>query len=166
MKKHLLVLGMASMLALTSCHGTKKVDFKTFSEKATEAAKAEIKVKSFKIKGKLNDKKVKAFTVDPAKAEDLASLNEDQIEAMAYTVLLASPMMIVAEFALIPEEALEEALKSYTFYVGSGFKVKIDDSESKTKMTLEWNKKGLLVKAKGSIDGKKTSMRVSWKLEK
>ena len=38
MKKKFLLLGMASVFALTGCHGTKKVEFKEFGEEVKKLA--------------------------------------------------------------------------------------------------------------------------------
>ena len=147
MKKQLLVLGMASMFALSGCAGISKVDFAKFKEKVD--ALSEVKVQEVKVSGEYDGKKIK-FSAKVGDAVDnaltLATLTkEDADKGALYTVALAEKKHAV--YAVSEDSNL-------TYYTGLGFKV-VDEKKN----TTEWNSKGLL----SSMKGENTKLSFSWK---
>ena len=151
MKKHLLVLGMASMLALTGCHGLSKVDYAKFKEKVDAACEKTPEVKQVKISGKYDGEKVKVTYDIPQSAGqaldsllDVGKYNKYESGAIAIAMTYQTPKSCYTVSG--------EGADGVTYYTGMGFKVKDE------KNTLEWNGKGLLASAKGE-DG---SLTFSW----
>ena len=162
MKKQFLLLGMASVFALTGCHGTKKVEFKEFGEAVQEAAKQEYTVKSVKVSGKYEDEKFKAFTVDLEKSET-PELDDTQKKAYALGVTMSNVYTVYALLATGYGLAGDKALEGMTFYIGNGFKLKTEKDDSKA--TAEYDKKGLLVSYKGVNEKKTTKLSLKWTVE-
>ena len=144
MKRHLFVLGMASVFALTGCHGIKKVEASEFQKEANEAAEKAPEVASVRYKGKVGDTKIDFTT-----AQNLTSYSAE--EAAVRGLLFGLDRVDAAYVAFANDSAAE-------FYVGFGFKV----VSGVTK--YEYNGKGLLTSAEGKILGKEYSLSVSHKL--
>ena len=146
MKKNLLVLSMASLLALTGCYGLKKVEASEFQKKANEAAEKAPEVASVTYKGTLGESKIDFTT-----AQNLSSYS---VEEAAVAAALGVLDKVDAGYAAFANDSSAE------FYVGFGFKV----VSGVTK--YEYNLKGLLASAQGKILGKEYSISVSHKLAK
>ena len=164
MKKNLLLLGMASVFALTGCHGTKKVAFKEFGDEVKNID-TNFEAKEVKVSGKVEDEKFKTFTV---KIDELDKVELDDTQKKAFTVCF--PVSTVATIYALCETAYalggDEALKDYTFYIGNGFKVKTENKEEKTSGKLVYEKHGLLVHSVSvDKDGKKTDISLKWEVE-
>lgn len=153
MKKSLFVLGMASMLALTGCHGLKKVEYSEFESKVKEACKETPEVKQVKIKGEYDGAKAN-LTYDIPKTA--GSALDSLISGLTGTYNKAEAKGI--EIALAdktPESFYTLSGKgndNYTYYVAMGFKVETGSA------TYEWNSKGLLAKYKSES----ASFSFSW----
>ena len=152
MKKQLLVLGMASIFALSGCHGISKVDYAKFKEKVEAACKETPEVKQVKISGKIDGEKVKVtYDIPQTLGQsldalgDLGKYNKYESAAIAAAVAYKTP----ESFYTLSGEGAE----GYTYYTGMGFKV-VDKDGNK----YEWNGKGLLSGLKGSDD----SLSFSW----
>jgi hypothetical protein len=142
MKKHLLVLGMASMLALTGCHGLSKVDYAKFKEKVDAACEKTPEVKQVKISGKYDGEKVKVTYDIPQSVGslidsigDLGKYNKYESAAISLALAYQTPKSCYTVSG--------EGADGVTYYAGMGFKVKEEKS------TLEWRGNGLLASAKG-----------------
>lgn len=145
MKKQLFVLGMASVFALSGCHGIKKVEFAKFCEEVK--ALEEVKVESVKISGVINDGKVKFTYEIPQNLSSVVGAatgdyNKYELAAISVATMAQTPAMYT----------IAEA-EGATYYTGLGFKVKMEDGK------VEWNSKGLLA----SIEGKDIDLSFSWK---
>lgn len=141
MKKNLFVLGMASVFALTGCHGIKKVEFKEFKEKADAAIEKAPEVDYTTYNGKYGDEKIKFSTNQGVASYSIA-------EAAVATTLGA--IKRVDAMYLVDGE----------FYTGFGFKVVTSDCK------YEYNGKGYLASVKGKLNGKEYSFSVSHKYVK
>ena len=139
MKKSLFVLGMASMLALTGCHGTKKVEFSEFKEKADAALKEAPKVDYLKISGKVGETKIKFAT-----NQSLGSYSLDEAGVATYVASIGS---VDSMYGYGLSDKAE-------FYVGLGFKVVYSEAK------YEYTTKGYLASVKGKIDGTEYSLSV------
>ena len=146
MKKNLFVLGMASVFALTGCHGIKKVEAKEFYDKANEVAEKAPKVDYITYKGKYGDKKI-----DFSTSQNAISYSIEEV-----AVATALGLVDQAKDAYVAYANSSSA----EFYVGFGFKVV--DGETK----LEYNGKGFLTSAKGKLNGTECSFTVSHKFVK
>ena len=143
MKKHLFVLGMASVFALTGCYGLKKVEYSEFESKVKEACKETPEVKQVKIKGEYDGAKANlTYDIPNSAGSALDSLiagltgTYNKAEATGIEVALANKT---------PESFYTLSGKgndNYTYYVNLGFKVETGTA------TYEWNTKGLLAKYK------------------
>ena len=149
MKKSILLLSMASVFALTGCHGTKKVTFKEFCDGVDKAEEAP-KMKAIKLRGKVDGEKVN-FTYEFASSVgglidaviDLAGSKYNDNEKAALAVFSAAKH--AGLYTLAENEECE-------YYVGNGFKVVNGKSK------IEWDKYALFASAK---DGE-TSLSASW----
>ena len=149
MKKHLFVLGMASIFALSGCHGISKVDYAKFKEKVD--ALEEVDPKSVTVSGKLNGSKISKFTYEfPQSAGGMLDSALDVIGGK-YS---AEQLEAAGHAEAIGAYTIAES-KDYTYYTGMGFKVK---SENKT---VEWNGKGLAT----SYQSGDTKLSFTWKLK-
>ena len=163
MKKRFLLLGMASVFALTGCHGTKKVEFKEFGEEVKKLSEQkEFSVEKVKVSGKYEGESFKAFTVE-LKSETAPELDDTQKKA--YVVAEASASVAIVYTALAAGYVVvgEDAIKGMTFYVGNGFKIKSEKDGEKS--SAEYDKRGLLVSLKSSKDKKATSISLKWTVE-
>ena len=153
MKKQLLVLGLASIFALSGCHGISKVDYAKFKEKVDAACEKTPEVKQIKISGKYNDEKIKVTYDIPQTAGSAIDSAIDALGGKYSKNELAA--IAVATTYQTPKSCYTlsgEGAEGVTYYVGMGFKVKDE------KNTLEWNGKGLLSSAKGE----EGSLSFSW----
>ena len=141
MKKNLFVLGMASVFALTGCHGTKKVEFSEFKEKADAAIAKAPEVDYTNYSGKYGDEKIKFST-----NQGVASYSAAEA---AVALALGAVKRVDATY-----------LFSGEFYVGFGFKVVTSDCK------YEYNGKGYLASVKGKINGTEYNFSVSHKYVK
>lgn len=141
MKKNLFILGMASIFALTGCHGTKKVEFNEFKEKADAAIAKAPEVDYTTYNGKYGDEKIKFST-----NQGVAS----------YSVAEAAVALALGAFKRVDATYVF----SGEFYVGFGFKVVTSDCK------YEYNGKGYLASVKGKIDGTEYNFSVSHKYVK
>ena len=166
MKKQLLLLGMASVFALTGCHGTKKVSYKEFGEAVSEL-KDDFTAKEVKVSGKIEDQKFKSFTVVIDNMEESTKdLDENQTKALAYAIVTVEVAELYAYLTVAYVAKGDEGLANYTLYVGNGFKVKYEDKEQKVSGRYVYEKHGLLVHEAGvDKDGKKSDISLSWKIE-
>ena len=166
MKKKFLLLGMASVFALTGCHGTKKVEFKEFGEEVKKLADVEFTVKEVKVSGKVEDEKFKAFTVNIEAVEkgEEPELDDTQKKAFVVGSAAASVGLVYTALAVAYGLAGEDAIKGMTFYVGNGFKIKSEKEEVKS--SAEYDKRGMLVSYKSTNKDKKvTQLSLRWKVE-
>ena len=145
MKKNLLVLAAASVFALTGCHGTKKVGFNEFKEKADAAVEKAPKVDYCTYKGKYGDNKFNFST-----NQDATSYSLDEA---AVASLLGGIDRVDSMYAYALGSSAE-------FYVGFGFKVVNGDDK------YEYTAKGFLASAKGKFNGKEYSFSISHKFVK
>ena len=154
MKKHLLVLGMASMLALTGCHGLSKVDYAKFKEKVDAACEKTPEVKQVKISGKYDGEKIKVTYDIPQTA---GSIIDSALDSLGGKYSKSESAAIAVALAYkTPKSCYTvsgEGAEGVTYYTGMGFKVKDE------KNTLEWAGNGLLASAKGE-DGQ---LSFTWK---
>ena len=146
MKKNLFILGMASIFALTGCHGIKKVEAKEFYDKANEVAEKAPKVDYVTYKGKYGDTKINFST-----SQGITSYS---IEEAAVEGALSIVDQATGAYAAYANDSAAE------FYVGMGFKVVSGETK------LEYNGKGFLTSAKGKLNGKEYSFSVSHKFVK
>lgn len=162
MKKNLFILGMASVFALTGCHGTKKVEFKEFGEEVAKLSEQKFEVEKVKVSGKYEGESFKAFTIE-LKSEKEPELDDTQKKA--YFVAEASASVVAVYTAISMGYAVvgEEAVKGMTFYVGNGFKIKSEKDGEKS--SAEYDKRGLLVSLKTSKDKKATNISLKWTVE-
>ena len=147
MKKQLFILGMASVFALTGCHGIKKVEYAKFDEETKKLE--DIKMASVKIKGNVEGDDVNFTYEIPQTA---GSVLDSALDAVGgkYSV----PETKAYSFALMfqsPKGIGEDDKTEY--YVGMGFKVKAE------KASMEWNGKGVLA----SYKDENTKLNFSWK---
>jgi len=160
MKKNLLLLGMASVFALTGCHGTKKVEFKEFGEEVANIS-GDFKAEKVKVSGKVEGESFKAYTV--SMSDKNPELDDKQTKA--YAVCL--PSVTVAELsALLAIQGSLTGLDDYSFYVGNGFKVTYENKDSKAKAKYEYDKNGMLVSLYQVKDSKTTRISLKWTYEK
>ena len=138
---------MASVFALTGCHGIKKVEYAKFDEEVKKLE--DIKMQSVKIKGEVEGDKVNfTYEIPQTAGQGLDSLIDavggkySVPETKAYTVALALQS---------PKGVGEDDKTEY--YVGMGFKVKSD------KNSAEWSGKGVLA----SYKAENTKLSFSWK---
>ena len=143
MKKNLFILGMASVFALTGCHGIKKVEFKEFKEKADATIEKAPQVDYTTYNGKYGDEKVKFST------------NQG---AASYSI--AEAAVALALGALKRVDAMYVYASDGEFYTGMGFKVVTSDCK------FEYNGKGYLASVKGKLNGTEYSFSVSHKYVK
>lgn len=153
MKKQLFVLGMASVFALTGCHGIKKVEYAKFKEEVNKLE--EVKVVSVKITGKYDGTKVNLTYEIPQSAGNIVDSLIDGVtgkynEAESAGISVAMMYETPAAFTVAEDSKL-------TYYTGMGFKVKEDKS------AVEWNGKGLLSSYKAESDDHKCNFSFSWK---
>ena len=144
MKKHLLVLGMASIFALSGCHGISKVEYAKFKEKADAAVKDAKKVDYISYKGKYDEEKI-SFSTN----QGLAS----------YSVAEGVVALALGSVDRVDAWTLSES-SSLTYYTGLGFKVVSAD------VKYEYDSKGFLAKVDGKLDGKQYNFSVSHKFVK
>ena len=145
MKKNLFVLGMASVFALTGCHGIKKVSFEDFKKAADEVVEKAPKVDYVSYNGKYGDEKIKFSTNQSASSYSIAEA--------AVAIALGAIDRVDAMYVYGGSDKVE-------FYTGLGFKVV--DAEAK----YEYTGKGFLASVKGKIDGKEYNFSVSHKFVK
>ena len=145
MKKNLFVLGMASVFALTGCHGVKKVSFEDFKKKANEVVEKAPKVDYISYNGKYGDEKVKFSTNQSAASY---SLTEAAVALALGTIDRVDSMYVYASGS------------DTEFYTGMGFKVVSGAAK------YEYTGKGYLASVKGKIDGKEFNFSVSHKFVK
>ena len=144
MKKNLLVLGVASLLALTGCHGLAKTEYAKFKEKADKAVESAKKVDYVTYKGKYGDEKISFST------------NQGLLSYSASEAIVEAALSAVGRV-----DAFTVAENSdYTYYTGFGFKVVTPDSK------YEYSSKGFLTSAKGKLNGTEFSFSVSYKFVK
>ena len=153
MKKQLFILGMASVFALTGCHGIKKVEYAKFKEEVNKLE--EVKVVSVKITGKYDGTKVNLTYEIPQSAGNIVDSLIDGVtgkynEAESAGISVAMMYETPAAFTVAEDSKL-------TYYTGMGFKVKEDKS------AVEWNGKGLLASYKAESDDHKCNFSFSWK---
>ena len=150
MKKQLFILGMASVFALTGCHGIKKVEYAEFKEAVDELT--EVKIQSVKISGKYDGTKI-SFTYKGLENLSLSDASEvaGYSEAQAAAASLADSMRTPKLFVALGEDS------DCTYYTGMGFKVKSEDG------SMEWAKNGLLASYKAKSDNHDCSFTFSWK---
>lgn len=153
MKKNLFILGMASVFALTGCHGTKKVEFAKFKEAVEKAVEKTPAVSEVKFKGEYKGEKINfsaKFSDDAVEyAKVLASLAlESEIKAEIYS--LAGSLKTPSVYSVKEMDKVE-------YFTGAGFKIKSENS------TIEWTSKALLAKAVSTEEGQKANITVSWK---
>ena len=141
MKKNLFILGMASIFALTGCHGTKKVEVSEFKEKADAAIAKAPEVDYTTYNGKYGDEKIKFST-----NQGVASYS---VAEAAVALALGAVKRVDATYSFSGE-----------FYVGFGFKVVTSDCK------YEYNGKGYLASVKGKINGTEYNFSVSHKYVK
>jgi len=144
MKKNLFVLAMASVFALTGCHGLAKTEYAQFKEKADKAVESAQKVDYVTYKGKYGDEKI-SFSTNQGIAS--YSLSEAAVEA-ALSLVGRVDSFTVAENS------------DYTYYTGFGFKVVTPDAK------YEYTGKGFLAGVKGKIKGTEYNFSVSYKFVK
>lgn len=146
MKKNLFVLAMASVFALTGCHGIKKVEASEFEKKANEVAEKAPEVESVSYKGKLGDTKIDFTTAQ----------NAEQYSAAEAAVAAALGVLdrVDAAYVAFANDSKAE------FYVGFGFKVVSGITK------YEYTGKGFLASAEGKLLGKEYSFSVSHKFAK
>ena len=150
MKKQLFILGMASVFALTGCHGIKKVEYAKFCEEVKKLE--DVDAKSVTVSGKLNGDKVEKFTYEfPQSAGGVV----DSILDIAGGKYSAVQLEAAGHAEGLSAYTVTE-LDGYSYYTGMGFKVKND------KKTVEWNSKGLTTSYKEG----ETSLSFTWKLNK
>ena len=156
MKKRLLVLGAASLFALSGCHGLSKVDYAKFKEKVD--ALEEVKCKQVKISGKIEGEKVKlTYDIPQTAGAGLDSAldalsgkyNKYELEAISVATAEKTP----AYYTVSEDEKL-------TYYTGMGFKVVTPDAK------YEYSGKGFLASVKGKINGTEYNFSVSYKFVK
>lgn len=153
MKNKLLVLSMVSVFALAGCHGTKKVEFSKFAEKVAELKIEEEGLKEIKIKGKVGDEKYK-FSVDLSSEEAMMK------SAMDLSVKELAVFEEVEMFGSVQMFA-EKEIEGAKYYVGSGYKVVVDNEDEKCK--FEYNKKGFLTLIKGEMNKEAVNLSVTVK---
>ena len=144
MKKNLLVLGVASLLALTGCHGLAKAEYAKFKEKADKAVESAKKVDYVTYKGKYGDEKI-SFSTNQGLAS--YSLAEAAVEATLSAVGRVDAFTVAEN-------------SDYTYYTGLGFKVVTPDAK------FEYTGKGFLSSVKGKINGTEYNFSVSYKFVK
>ena len=144
MKKNLFVLTMASVFALTGCHGISKCSFEKFKEAASKAVESAPKVDEIIWKGKLDDEKFEISS-----KTSLTSLSLKEIAIREFLVVFDS-----VAWAYQAEDT------SATYYKGMGFKVVEGDDK------YEWDSKGYLAKVVAKDDGKVYSVNVTHKYAK
>ena len=153
MKKHLLILGLASVFAITGCAGISKVDYAKFKEKVEAACEKTPEVKEVSIKGKIDGAEVKftaAFSDAASNTITLAKLAlDDANKGAAYTLAMA----MKTPYAVA--EAGEDEKTSY--YVGAGFKVKSEDG------VAEWRSNTLLASYKSTVENHEAKLSFTWK---
>ena len=145
MKKQLFILGMASVFALTGCHGIKKVEYAKFDEETKKLD--DIKMKSVKIKGSVEGTDVNfTYEIPQTAGQGLDALlgagDYSLKETEAYTLALTFQS---------PKGIGEHDDTEY--YVGMGFKV------VSGKNSMEWNGKGVLA----SYQAENSKLSFSWK---
>ena len=130
MKKSLFVLSLTSLLALTGCHGLKKVNFDEFKSGVKEAEKAP-EYKAVKITGKVDGKKVN-FTYEFPKS--WGGLLDSALDALGdkYNEAEKAAAGYMTSNSISWYTASEN--EDYTYYVSYGYKVKGKD------FTVEWDK--------------------------
>ena len=154
MKKQLFVLGMASVFALSGCHGLKKVEFKAFCDEVDKLESVE--VVSVKITGKYDGTRVNLEYQWPTKSAgslvdalvDVAADKYNEAEQAGISIAVSSKdpsMYTIAESS------------DYEYYTGMGFKVKSKEGQA------EWNGKGLLASYKAKSDDHSCSFTFAWK---
>ena len=144
MKKNLFVLGIASVFALTGCHGISKCSFEEFKEAASKAVENAPKVDEIIWKGNLDGDK---FNISSKTSVADLSLKELAIK----TFLLTFDSVAWA---------YQAEVKDATYYKGLGFKVVEGDDK------YEWNSKGYLAKISVKDDGKAYTVNVTHKYSK
>ena len=145
MKKSLLVLGMASVFALTGCHGIKKVSFDEFKKAAEEAIEKAPEIDYVTYKGTYGEDKISFSTNQKASAYS--------IQEAAVAAALGVLMRVDAMYIYSSSDSAE-------FYTGMGFKV-VDEGTK-----FEYTGKAYLALVKGKIDGKEYNISVSQKFVK
>ena len=153
MKKQLFVLGMASVFALSGCHGLKKVEFKAFCDEVKKLESVE--VVSVKITGKYDGTKVNLTYDWPKSAGNIfdsaldsltGKYNEAEQAGISIAVSSKDPSMYTVAEASDTE-----------YYTGMGFKMKSKDGQ------MEWTSKGLLASYKAKSDNHSCSFTFAWK---
>ena len=144
MKKHLLVLGLASVFALTGCHGISKCSFEEFKEEAKKAIDSAPRVDEIIWKGNLDGDK---FNI--SSKTSIADLSLKEIGIRTFLLTFDS-----VSWACGAENS------DATYYKGNGFKVIEGDDK------YEWDSKGYLAKVVVKDDGKSYSVNVTHKYAK
>lgn len=152
MKKQLFILGMASVFALTGCHGLKKVEYAKYEEAVKKLSVP--KVKEVKVSGKYNGVSVK-YTYEIK--DNLFSQLAEGV-SLAFDGEVSTENKLAVELALGSKTPILLESDKLTYYTGMGFKVKGEDG------VTEWTGKGLLAKTESTNSNLTYKLSVSWKL--
>ena len=144
MKKNLFVLGMASLLGLTGCHGISKCSFEEFKEAASKAVESAPKVDEIIWKGKLDNEKFEISS-----KTSITDLSAKEILIKGFLITFDSVAW-----------AYQAEVKDASYYKGLGFRVVEGDDK------YEWDSKGYLAKISVKDDGKAYSVNVTHKYAK
>ena len=144
------VMGAAALVLLTGCSSMKSVDYKTFHEKAVEAAEkraAECDYTKVVVKGtiKAGDQETK---LDRTLKVEKGVVKMETMEDM-----------IPGTLASITADTVSEEEES-KYYVGGGFKVTMKNEEGKGEATFD--KYGLVTKYDVAIDDQTAKITFKW----
>ena len=150
MKKQLFVLGMASVFALTGCHGIKKVGFSEFCDEVNKLES--VRVTQVTIRGKIEEDKINLkYEISDSVLNNALNAVSTALDS-SYSANEKGAISLALTYKTPSAVTLAEDSKC-EYYTGMGFKV------THEKDSIEWDSKGLLA----SYQSENSKLSFTWK---